>query len=218
MKKGMISCLAVWAVVVSETSWAAPITDIVLVDGREWAQVNLFTNNTWNTVNGQCPAGLCSRGSILNGFDLEGWTWASIYDVQALFNTYTGQTTLAPSSYGQTESTWAPAFLAAFNVTEEFGGGAFKVVRGWSSTRYDSEHSYAPFAGDTTYDQIPDRVSTDAVPFDDNDTIPSDIGTTTGAWFVRDVSQVPAPATLALLGLGLAGIWMSRIKKQAPKV
>lgn len=212
MKNIMIKWIAILAVVVSQTSWAVPITDIVVVDGREWAQVNLFTNNTWNTVNSQCPAGTCSPGSILNGYDLEGWTWASIYDVQALFNAYTGQTTPAPSSYGQTGSTWAPAFLADFNMTEGLLFVKVQIVRGWSSTRFDPDHSYAPFVGYTTID-FPDRASTDTVPFEDNDTIPSAEGATTGVWFVRDTSQVPTPTTLALFGLGLASMWISRRKR-----
>jgi hypothetical protein len=62
-----------------------PITDTITVDGREWAQVDLFANLTWNDINAVCAAdtGVCS--GELNGFDMNGWTWASVDDVEQTF-------------------------------------------------------------------------------------------------------------------------------------
>jgi hypothetical protein len=71
-----------------------PITDTVTVDGREWAQVDLFTNLTWDHINAVCPEGVCA--GILNGFDMTGWAWASVDDVNALFNFYIGSEKLGP--------------------------------------------------------------------------------------------------------------------------
>jgi hypothetical protein len=44
------------------------ITDTVTVDGKVWAQVDLFTNLSWNDINAVCPEGACF--GILNGHDM----------------------------------------------------------------------------------------------------------------------------------------------------
>ena len=77
--------------------------DTVTVDGREWAQVDQFTNlsgndiNSWSDINAVCPAGVCS--GVLNGYNMTGWTWASVDDVNALFNHYIGSDELGPGTY-----------------------------------------------------------------------------------------------------------------------
>jgi hypothetical protein len=75
-------------------------------------------------------------------------------------------------------------------------------VQGWSST-------VAPFVQDKYRTDASDSASTGA----------GTSGTGTqqniGAWFVRDSNQVPAPATLSLVGFGLASIWISRRKRAA---
>jgi hypothetical protein len=62
--------------------------DTVAVDGREWAQVDQFTDLSWSDINAVCPEGVCD--GMLNGYNMTGWTWASVEDVTALFNHYTG--------------------------------------------------------------------------------------------------------------------------------
>ena len=64
----------------SQSATAVPITDTVIVGDKEWAQVVLFTSLSWNDMNAVCPAGVCGVGT-LNGFDMDGWTWASRADV-----------------------------------------------------------------------------------------------------------------------------------------
>ncbi len=91
---------------------ARPITDTISVAGREWAQVDLFADLSWNDINTICPAGLCS--GVLNGFDMTGWMWASVEDLNSLFNHYIGFAALGPGpdTYGEGKnSTWAPAFF-----------------------------------------------------------------------------------------------------------
>jgi hypothetical protein len=98
------------------TNPCALIADTVSVNGSVWAQVDLFTNLSWRQINDVCPAGICKKDGILNGYDMGGWTWASIDDCNALFNTYVGlDASLGPGpdsllGYG---SRWAPAFFAA---------------------------------------------------------------------------------------------------------
>ncbi|CAA0122199.1 Uncharacterised protein [Halioglobus japonicus] len=98
MKQTACKWVAGWMVAVCQSVSAVPVTDTVIVGGQEWAQVDLFTNVSWNTVSTQCPGGVCSPSSALNGYDLAGWTWASIDAVQSLFNTFTGQTNPLPTS------------------------------------------------------------------------------------------------------------------------
>lgn len=98
----------------SEMFYLMPIfkayQDIIKVDGKEWLQPALFTNLSWNDINAACPEGLCA--GVLNGIDMNGWTWASVDDVNALFNYYIGSDELGPEPdrYSAEESPWAPAF------------------------------------------------------------------------------------------------------------
>lgn len=63
-----------------------PFQAIVTVNGNEWLQPIIFANLAWNDINAICPDGICV-GS-LNSYNLTGWTWASIEDVNALLNYY----------------------------------------------------------------------------------------------------------------------------------
>lgn len=89
-----------------------PIVDTIVAGGREWAQVDLFTDLSWDEIKAVCPAGLCN--GKLNGFDMTGWKWASVEDMNALFNDYIGDNVLGPgpSQYLQGNSAWEPAFFA----------------------------------------------------------------------------------------------------------
>ena len=89
-----------------------PIKDTIKVDGKIWAQVDLFTNLSWNQINAVCPNGICA--GILKGHDMTGWTWASVEDLNALFNHYLGANVLGPGPDHHMEdpdSEWAPAFF-----------------------------------------------------------------------------------------------------------
>ena len=84
----------------SEMFYLMPIfkayQDIIKVDGKEWLQPALFTNLSWNDINAVCSAdtGVCS--GVLNDYEVTGWTWASVDDVNALFNHYIGRDELGP--------------------------------------------------------------------------------------------------------------------------
>lgn len=71
-----------------------PITDTVTVDGKVWAQTDLFLGVTWSHVAAVCPAGICT--GILNGHSVTGWTFASVDDVNDLFNYYFGYPQMGP--------------------------------------------------------------------------------------------------------------------------
>lgn len=91
-----------------------PITgaDIVLADSKEWAQADLFKNLSWNQINAVCPGGACGNGE-LNGHSMSGWTWASVDDVDALFNFYGVSPPLVGfGDVSEPNSLWAPAFFS----------------------------------------------------------------------------------------------------------
>lgn len=71
-----------------------PISESIFADGLLWAQVTPFGDLTWNEINAVCPAGDCDDG--LAGFDMRGWTWASVAEVNSLFNHYIAFPALGP--------------------------------------------------------------------------------------------------------------------------
>lgn len=97
-----------------------PEPDTVTVDDKEWAQVDLFTNLSWNDINAVCPAGVCS--GILNGYNMTGWTWASIDDITALFNHYFGSDELGPAPDATSDCAGALPFFTdgwrALDITD----------------------------------------------------------------------------------------------------
>jgi hypothetical protein len=42
-----------------------PIADTVTVDGKEWGQVDLFLNLSWDQINAVCPAGVVAYGRYI---------------------------------------------------------------------------------------------------------------------------------------------------------
>lgn len=211
MKSALFKWIAGLAVAVSQTVSAVPITDTVIVGSQEWAQVDLFTNVSWNTFNTQCPGGVCLAESSTNGYDLAGWTWASIDTVQSLFNSFTEQPTEAPGVFVQLNSSWAPIILSLFKPTYALSPFS-DILDGWSSTASNSDYSY--IASVTDYKSAAAAVNSDSVLtwHSRNNTRPQ---LYVGAWFVRDATPAPAPETLALFGLGLASMWIARRKRGA---
>ena len=95
-------------------------TDIVTVDNTQWAQANLFDNLSWNDVASICPSTTGKCGGTLNGYDLNGWTWASSQDVLNLVHGYLPSADPLTTSNGYTISwtahsspPWADGLLLA---------------------------------------------------------------------------------------------------------
>jgi hypothetical protein len=105
-----------------DCSLGVPITDTVTIDGREWAQVDLFTLLSWNDVNAVCPEGACS--GALNGHNMAGWTWASLADVSAIVNFYAGASIADLESANvccYADSEWAPAIFTSGMRFRDYG-------------------------------------------------------------------------------------------------
>ena len=162
---------------------AVPIgaADIVTRGGQEWAQVDLFTGFSWNEMNAQCPGGVCTATAQLNSWDLDGWSWATVDEVQALFNSFTGQATVAPGSYVEFGALWALEFISFFDAT--FSNVESANVYGWSSTGVDATLARRPYIEDYHLAQFSEQTAT---------TTSQDLKTTTwdyvGGWFVRDAN------------------------------
>ncbi len=227
MKKIIGKALASTALAWATATSAGPITDTVIVDNREWAQVDLFLGLTWDDINSACPAGACGTG-ILNGYDMSGWTWASVADTNALFNSYLIQRGVPggdlldpakPDKYAGTFFTlpfslffqdgWRRTF-ATFTP----GGAPYSLIDGWSSDAAagppgSAYHAYYSWVGvsiahTVTVDTSTVNAANDAYLFFEPGLEP--IPNNPGGWFYRDASEVSIPSTLWLFGCTLLGL------------
>lgn len=185
---------------------AGPITDTVMVNGREWAQVDLFVGLSWSGINSVCPGGVCGNGTLM-GFDMLGWTWASTEELNSLFNYYSGNSSdpnpnllgpgpgrvntesTVPNSYAQLFylDGWRPTSTVFFESRETMGRTA-------DSPDYFAGIGVSPsFLGPGTSNMAGTNYS--------------DAFWNPGAWFSRpDPAAVPSPATVTLLVIGLAAL------------
>ena len=80
----------------------APLTEIgatVTMDGKAWAPMNSFGDLSWDEINDVCPVasgGHCLAGGKLMEYDMTGWTWASVDDVNALINSHLSSPAIGP--------------------------------------------------------------------------------------------------------------------------
>ena len=170
----------------------------------------LLTNTGWDQMNAQCPAGVCGAGSTLNGYDLDGWTWASQAEVGGLFAAVSPHSG-GVETYNELNSTWAPAFFSEWNTTVVLAERL--LLQGFTSTLVGSGLANISTVQQGLDGVWLDHTSNTAAPFYPS-TFPN--GTTaTGGWFYQ-TSAVPVPAAVWLFGSGLLGlIGVARRKKAA---
>jgi hypothetical protein len=141
--------------------------------GKEWAQVGLFRSLSWNQINAVCPQGNCRDGGVLNGWDMTGWTWASVDDLNAVFNNYLVRPPFeGPSNTSLLNSPWAAAF---FDDGWKRTGGSFT----WGSVRELLNADVALSAFMQIQDEFTDSVKTN------NERGVDFQLSTMGAWFYR---------------------------------
>lgn len=97
-------------------------------DGRLWAQPDLFQGLNWNDVNAVCPDGICA--GTLEGYDMEGWVWASVDDANDLVNQFNGAVLLGP---GPDSAEVGPTPSAAWEIAMQDAGvrSTFEINIGW---------------------------------------------------------------------------------------
>jgi len=204
----------------------AALQSPVTVGGTEWLQPLDFVSYSWNDISTVCNSttGVCS-GS-LGGSDLTGWTWASVDDMNALFNYYIGTLVMGPgpslnsailtAATDWLDSMLADGFLTTYedlvNSNETSISGKLRTSYPSNSTssyvgrmvvfRPNASYQYATWA-DTTYTHIK------AYPFSHY-----------GAWLYRgDLGSISVPLTdtLALVGLGLCALGLTGGTRKAKR-
>jgi hypothetical protein len=191
---------------------AIPIgdADIVHVDGREWAQPDIFRGLAWLTIHNVCPSGMCVSGT-LRGYDMAGWTWARIDDMTQLFNSYIGSDFLGPGSgnyfgaaddFTVSSAFWADGWRRTATQVNLFA--LWDLTLGWTA---DHDRN-GPSIGAVV------DCSPSSIPCQTGDRASAEAGLAggffrayTGAWFYRAAapSAVPLPSSLWLLAAALFG-------------
>lgn len=181
------------------------ITDTVIVDGKEWAQVDLFQNISWNDINTVCPEGACA--GELNGYDVTGFKWATVRDVNALFNVFladagvTGEDLLGPTEpdtySAPADSVWGTAIFSYFRETKTINGVRFLIGNSVSvDVALDEPHQPAIYSGPSG-----DGANTEHVG------AYTEVGGP-GAWFYRDLdsdNDMICDANQDITGVCIAG-------------
>ncbi|MEZ5572922.1 MAG: hypothetical protein R3E64_12995 [Halioglobus sp.] len=172
------------------TNPCALITDTIAVGSMKWVQPRLFLNLSWYEIDAVCPAssgGRCENVT-LKGYDMNGWTWASLDDVNALFNYFLNAADVSepdllvgPDYYQQADSGWAPAFFDSGFLPTVNGDISYLTLYGWTSTLYSPSYAWIGNIGDFSNPEYPDHVSSNSV------TGLSEIGIYDGAFFYRSI-------------------------------
>ncbi|MCP3879173.1 MAG: hypothetical protein GY701_12410 [Sulfitobacter sp.] len=180
-----IRTLAVIFTLFSTAALAHP----VIKDGKEWLQPADFVNLSWNEVAGVCDpdTGLCD--GELNNVDVTGYTWASVDEVNGLFNAYGVTPPLtAADEHLEAGSSWAPLALGDFDPTYLYPQDV-RFTAGWTRVLYLGTNAFIAYVKDAHGDEFVDTVNS-GTPFD-----PNVKGTDVGVWLYYD-HAVAAPATV----------------------
>ena len=174
---------------------AAEISDTVIVGDTEWAQVDLFTGLSWNEINAACPGGACGQGT-LNGYRMEGWKWATVEEVNGLFNGYLSAAGVPdadllgalPDAYqaSGSDSIWAPAFFddGWWGIYDELSDSTFTS----GLTRDTSASTPNDGAVAALTDAIPPSLLDD-IAASYYGLSKTDVSPVTGAWFYRPLDS-----------------------------
>jgi hypothetical protein len=176
--------------------------------GREWRQLTDSVDLSWDDVAAICPTdgtGVCA--SSVQSVSLDGWVWAEVNQIGQLFTYFGDHPGAINVVFAPNATSHADEFLdTAFDST--YSDNVFRWAAGWTSTRTPG--------GAVWVAEVIDKYSGD--PNADILTTADNFGPGThpyvGLWLWRaELHQAPEPTTLALLGLGFAGLAASRRRR-----
>jgi len=121
------------------------ITDFVTVNDKQWAQTDVLSNTSWDELNAACPPPTHACAGVVSGVNLNGWTWASVEEVNTLFNHFIGSVELGEGPDGFTTpgeyDLWTQFIAAGWHMNSISPGGV-ALFRGWTSTQVDTDYVY----------------------------------------------------------------------------